>query len=247
MQKTFVLTVSESKRLIAKGVAKWPSVRRALKDGMVVVATGTTNSYVVEELLGRRIDKTSYRSGLTLPERPIKEIRMSREIMPDLVLRAGKPVEGLDRFTAVDEMKAGDVYIKGANALDYRRKLAGVLIGLDTGGTIGTVLGKLVGKRIELVVPVGLEKLVYEDIYEIARRLAESGTDGPRMMPVWGTIITEIEALKVLTGVEALLVSSGGVCGAEGSVRLLVGGEKEQLEATERLLDEIWGEPPWVD
>jgi len=245
MQKTFVLTVSESKRLIAKGVAEWPSVRRALKEGMVVVATGTTNSYVVEELLGKRMDKTSYRSGLTLPKRPTKELRMSQEIMPDLVLRDGKPVEGLDRFTAVDEMKAGDVYIKGANALDYRRKLAGVLVGLDTGGTIGTVLGKLVGKRIELIIPIGLEKLVYEDIYEISRRLAEPGTEGPRMMPVWGTIITEIEAVKVLTGAEALLVSSGGVGGAEGSVRLLVRGNRDQLEAVEELMDSIWGEPPW--
>jgi len=246
MQKTFVLTVSESKRLIAKGVTKWPSVQRALREGMVVVATGTTNSYVVEELLGRKIDKTSYRSGLTLPRHPPRPPQLSDEVMPDVVLRDGAPVEDLDRFTAVGHMKAGDIYIKGANALDYRRRVAGVLIGLETGGTIGTVLGGLVGRRVELVIPVGLEKLVYEDIYEISRRLGEPGTDGPRMMPVWGTIITEIEALNVLAGVDALLVSSGGVCGAEGSVRLLVRGEKEQLEATERLLDEVWGEQPWA-
>jgi len=86
---------------------------------------------------------------------------------------------------------------------------------------------------------------VYEDIYEISRRLAEPGTEGPRMMPVWGTIITEIEAVKVLTGAEALLVSSGGVGGAEGSVRLLVRGNRDQMEAVEELMDSIWGEPPW--
>lgn len=47
MKRQFVLTVSESKRLIAKGVAALPEVKRAMEEGMVVVATGTTNAYVL--------------------------------------------------------------------------------------------------------------------------------------------------------------------------------------------------------
>ena len=49
-----VLTVAESKRLIAKGVAGHPDVLTALSRGIVVVCKGTTNAYVVEELLGDR-------------------------------------------------------------------------------------------------------------------------------------------------------------------------------------------------
>ncbi|HDN67541.1 MAG TPA: hypothetical protein ENF86_01135, partial [Firmicutes bacterium] len=62
-----VLTVAESKRLIAKGVKELEVVKRALRDGMVTVAMGTTNTYVAEELSGQRIAKFSYTTGLTLP------------------------------------------------------------------------------------------------------------------------------------------------------------------------------------
>ena len=37
-QKSFVLTVSESKRLIARGVARCQAVRDALEKGVVAVA-----------------------------------------------------------------------------------------------------------------------------------------------------------------------------------------------------------------
>ena len=44
MKKQTVLTVAESKRLIAKGVAALPEIQNAMQEGMVVVATGTTNA-----------------------------------------------------------------------------------------------------------------------------------------------------------------------------------------------------------
>ena len=58
-KKVVVLTVSESKRLIAKGVANLDIVKKALERGMIAIAKGTTNGYVVEELLNKRIDKTA--------------------------------------------------------------------------------------------------------------------------------------------------------------------------------------------
>ena len=63
-----VLTVSEGKRLIAKGVAKHPDVLKALSEGTVVICKGTTNAYVVEELLGRPIKRTDYVTGKTVPK-----------------------------------------------------------------------------------------------------------------------------------------------------------------------------------
>ena len=58
------LTPSESKRLIAKGVAALPEVRKALQKGTVIVARGTTNGFVVEELTGASITKQHYTAGI---------------------------------------------------------------------------------------------------------------------------------------------------------------------------------------
>lgn len=243
MRRQVVLTVSESKRLIAKGVAALGAVRRALKDGIVVIAKGSTNGYVVEEILGRRIDKRAYISGKTVPDEPERSGLGEPEPMPDVVLVNGRVDPSLDRFNAVRHMGPGDVYIKGANALDYRRKVAGILIGSATGGTIGAVLGHIVGKGIHLVIPVGLEKLVYEDIYEISRELLSPDYEGPRMIPVTGTIVTEIEALKLLAGVDAMLIAAGGIAGAEGAVRLLIEGDRERVERAMRIVESIKGEP----
>ena len=70
MKRQFSLTVAESKRLIAKGVAALPEVQHAMEERTVVVATGTTNAYVLEELWGKKIDKRAYRSGITTPKLP---------------------------------------------------------------------------------------------------------------------------------------------------------------------------------
>ena len=46
------LTPSESKRLIARGVKALPSVQHALKNNTIILAGGTTNAFIAEELLG---------------------------------------------------------------------------------------------------------------------------------------------------------------------------------------------------
>lgn len=50
------LTPAESKRLIAKGVSALPEVRRALEQGIVIIARGTTNAFVVEEMTGDKVE-----------------------------------------------------------------------------------------------------------------------------------------------------------------------------------------------
>jgi len=58
-----VLTPSESKRLIAKAVKEMPEVKRALKKGRIIIIGGTTNAYVAEEILGRKVDKFWFAAG----------------------------------------------------------------------------------------------------------------------------------------------------------------------------------------
>lgn len=246
MKKQVVLTVAESKRLIAKGVAALPQVQKAMKEGMVVVATGTTNAYVLEELWGKKFDKRRYRSGMTTPKPPEKLDEPQEERIPDVVFKNGEVAEELDRYNAVEHMGKGDIYLKGANALDYVKGMAGVLIGSSTGGTVGAVIGNIIGKKISLFIPVGLEKLVYEDIDELHWLASQEDSEGPSLWPITGTIITEIEALGILTGVDAYLYAAGGVAGAEGAVRLLLDGTDEQVEAALKLVGSIKGEPRYL-
>lgn len=246
MKRQVVLTISESKRLIAKGVAALPEVKRAMEEGMVVVATGTTNAYVLEELWGRSIDKRRYRSGITTPREPERHEEPQEEPIPDIVFRKEEVVEELNRFNAVGHMDQDDVYIKGANALDYIGQTAGVLIGSPEGGTLGAILGQIIGKKIHVIIPVGLEKLVYEDINELHRLATEEDYEGPSLWPITGDIITEIEALKILTGVDSTLYSAGGIAGAEGAVRLLLIGTNDKVEAALRLVESIKGEPRYL-
>ena len=246
MKRSVVLTVAESKRLIAKGVAALPEVQYAMENGMVVVATGTTNAYVLQEIRGEKFDLRRYRSGITTPDVPEKSKEPIGEPIPDVVYKKGEVVKELNRYNAVKQMGKGDVYIKGANALNYEDQIAGVLIGGGDGGTVGAVLGSIIGKHIHLVIPIGLEKLVYDDINDLYLLSMEEDYEGPSLWPISGIIITEIEALEILCGVSATLFSAGGVAGAEGSARLLIEGDDDSVNDALELIKSIKGEPRYL-
>jgi hypothetical protein len=246
MKRQFVLTVAESKRLIAKGVAALPEVMQAMEERTVVVATGTTNAYVLEELWGKKIDKRAYRSGITTPVEPEKDSKPQPEKIADKVFIKGKVADEYDRITIGPHLNKGDIYIKGANVVNFEDDVAGILIGGKDGATIGNTIGHIIGKQVNLIIPIGLEKLTYEDINELHLLASEEDYEGPRMWPVVGTIITEIEAIGILTGVDAYLYSAGGIAGAEGAVRLLIEGTEEEIKDTLELIASIKGEPRYL-
>jgi hypothetical protein len=92
-------------------------------------------------------------------------------------------------------------------------------------------LPAVVGRRVKLIIPVGLEKRVSTDLNSIAEKLNAPGAGGYRFLPIPGEVFTEIEAFKLLTGADAELMAAGGVFGAEGSYWLAVTGSNEQEEA----------------
>jgi len=246
----FVITPAAGKRLIARAVAAHPAVREAMRSGNVVIVAGTTNSYVAEELLeliGQRdgFSRRRFFRGITLP--PWMETsetgRLPDELgFPcDVVIREGKWSRGLTLFDVVDDLSEGDLIIKGANALDLRRRQVAVLIGHPRGGTIIAALQAAVGRRVSLMIPVGLEKRVDADLMDLSRRLNAPGSMGLRLLPVPGEIITELDAIRILTGAEAEVMAAGGVCGAEGSVWLHVHGDGEK--AASELIRSIASEP----
>jgi hypothetical protein len=244
-----VLTVAQSKRLIARAVPLVDVVRHAWQNGLVAVGQGSTTAYVAEELLGQSIDMSGFIYGRTMPAGFEPPEGMFTHARGDLVFRQGKVVEGMTFAQAMKELGAGDVVIKGANAVDHRAGLVGHLIGHPEGGTMGLIQGQIHGKGAYLVVPVGLEKTLGGDLMAAAKAVeaAHADTSLPRLWVTAGHIVCEIEALRLLFGVEAVHIASGGICGAEGGVWLRVLGSKEQLEHVLALTEKFRDEPSYLE
>ncbi len=250
VQAQKVLTVSEGKRLIAKAIVQMPIMREALKNGMVIVAKGTTTTYVAQEILNADISHGSFLIGRVYPEKGGKRLKPTQGI-DEVILINGKRQNGLSLDEAVKKLKAGDVVIKGANALNYEKKLAAGLIGVPSpgSGTSGKIIPAIIGTKAHLIVPVGLEKEIGSNIVEVVKAMQAPTTtlgNDLSMILFTGNIVTEIEALQTLAGVSVLHVASGGIGGAEGSIRLLLRGSERQVKQALEIIEEIQGEPPFV-
>lgn len=245
MKREFVLTSSQSKRLIARGVKAHPVVKRAIHNGVIGICRGTTCSYVAEEFLGRPLERFSYTTGLTLPKEPLTPVKKPDVTEHDVIIRKGEiHQDGETVIEAAQNMNPGDVIVKGANALNYNEQVVGCLVEHPKGGTVGGFWGPLYGRKLQLVIPVGLEKEIAQDIMMVSS-LSMTENPGNALMPMTGIIVTEIEAVELLTGASAVQMAAGGIRGAEGAVRLLVSGEPEQVRQVETLAAELEGEEPY--
>jgi hypothetical protein len=250
----YILTTAAGKRLIGKGLASHPDILPVLKKGTLVIIAGTTNGYVAEEILAsigqdQGFERRRFFRGITLPpSRPTTDtgrLPDESEFPGDVVIVNGAWQKGRTIFDVADELKEGDIILKGANALDVSRKRAAILIGHPRGGTIGTAIQAVVGRRVRLIIPVGLEKRNHGDLDIIAERLNTMPAQGPRLWPVPGLVFTEIDAIAILTGARAELIAAGGVCGAEGAVWLAVSGNDYEVKAAETLIKLVSIEPPF--
>lgn len=241
----FVLTPSESKRLIAKGVRRLPEVERALEHGKVIIAGGTTNAFVAEEVAGIQIQKERYTAGIITDGRLC--VTPSEERIVPLVLIKGEVVNAAWE-DVLNDFGPDDVFIKGANAIDAFG-LAGVLVSSPTGGTIGRALGIVAGRGAHLVIPVGLEKMI-PSVRDAARKCGSRVFDYSFGSPVgmiplaYGRIVTELVALETLFGVDAVAIGAGGVGGTEGAITIAISGEGELVKSAVELIKAIKGEPP---
>lgn len=250
--QSVVLTVAESKRLIAKGVAADPRVTMAMEDGWVAVCKGTTNAYVLEELLGHDIEKGKYVLGNVVPTGNAEAKKAFKGSIPEIIFHDGEPVVGMTVAEAVNEMGVGDVVIKGANAIDYQQGLAGLLIGHPAGGTLGAILGAVYGRGLELIVPVGLEKQVATGLSTdpLTRPAWMGRNDIPRLWVFPASLFTEIEAIQTVVEIGDITIrqiGAGGVCGAEGAVWLMISGFEEDLAPVAEVIAQVQGEPSFWD
>jgi len=240
------LTPSESKRLIAKGVAELPEVKQALKQGIMIIARGTTNAFVAEELTGDKIEHKSYFAAGFICDGELSATPAS-ELMPVVVIRNGKRVN-IPPADALKEFGENDVSIKGASAIDADGNVAVLAAGPDS-GTIGGILPIILARNSYLICPVGLEKMI-PSVPQACRATGllhfKYSTGLPvALVPIPNAIaVTEIQALEVLTGVKAIAVAGGGIAGSEGSIVFSLEGDATQTEKTMDLVRSIKGEVP---
>lgn len=247
MRAQITLIPSESKRLIAKGVAALPSVQNALKNHTIVLAGGTTNGFLLEELLGETIAKKStYAVGVVTEGKT--GLSSEEDRIPPYVITKGKARERDFHWKSyLPQIEPGDVFIKGGNAVDHTG-LAAVLASNNMGGTIGAAWGPIMQRGIELIVPIGLEKLI-PDVREAVEFMAghqidEAIGDKVGLMPMLGaTVITEITALETLYNVKAKCIASGGINGSEGAVVLVIDGDEKYIRKALEGISSIKGEP----
>lgn len=248
----FVITPSAGKRLIAKALASHSAVLNALKRGTVVILAGTTNGYVAEEIfkahgiVGEFSRRHFFRGIILPPDRAVtSEGRLADEskFPGDVIITKGTWQKGKTLSAVIDELKEGDVILKGANALDLQRKQAAILIGHSKAGTIAVSLPAVLGRRVRLIMPVGLEKRVCGDLHALAEKMNMPGAKGYRLFPVPGHVFTELDAINLLTGAAADMVAAGGVCGAEGCCLIAISGTKDQEDAAGKLIASVVSEP----
>ncbi|MBI2305176.1 MAG: hypothetical protein HYU86_10605 [Chloroflexi bacterium] len=239
-----VLTPSESKRLIARGVAAMPEVRRALAHGQVIVAKGTTTAYVAEEILKTPVPNPDFAAGIIwdgqLGINP-REARLS-----PFTIEKGQMVE-MRWQDFLRQFQAQDVFIKGVNAVDPQGN-AGILVANPNGGTAGYAWALVSARGAYFVVPVGLEKLIPSVIEASMKcgimRFKEAMGHSVGMLPVVNAlVVTEVQAITLLTGVAATHVGSGGIGGSEGSVVLALEGREDRVANAFQLLQSLKGEP----
>jgi hypothetical protein len=245
MQALFTLTSSESKRLLGKAVAALPEVQRAMKNGYLVIGRGSTNAFILEELLGAPMEKERYVAGQVI--RGVLCVLQGGLRTKPIVLNRGE-VMNVEPGTVIDKLTPGDLFIKGANAVDPFGNVGVVMAG-PLGGTMGQFYMALKAKGVGSLYVTGLEKLI-PSVEEAARYSGYASlgrTIGCRVGMACvadGRIVTEIEAIDSLFGLKAVHYASGGWGGAEGSVSLIVEGEDDEVNACLDFIEKIKGEPP---
>jgi hypothetical protein len=246
-----MLTPAAGKRLIGKGMAAHQEIRSALSGRTVAIVAGTTNGYVAEEILASigqmsNFSRKRFFRGISLPPnyKTTDQGRLPDEsgFKGDVIISNGVLLQNKTIEEVAENLSEGDVIVKGGNALDLDHRRAAVLIGNPTGGTILVSLRAAIGKRVRLIVPIGLEKRITGDLDALAARVNSPGSKGLRLMPAPGEVFTELDAISLLTGASAQLVAAGGVSGAEGSIWLGVSGTSEAEQKAEQLLKSLAGE-----
>ncbi len=242
MKAMISLTPAEGKRLIAKAIVQMPEAVYAREHGKILVKGGTSASAVAEELVGVPI-KISGR----ISARGFKATRGLECSAPHCMLIEGGAWRGVDGELpeVVASMGRDDVVVTGANLIDAYGGAA-VLAGAPLGDKPGAVISGIMSEGITVILAVGLEKFipgtVAQAVQAAGRKSADLSTGASvGLMPIFGRIITEVEALKILAPVECQVIAKGGIDGAEGATSIAFWGDEPDVRRLFNLAVELKG------
>ncbi len=233
MRIQITLTSPEGKRIIAKGIKALPGVQKIQKRGKILLKGGTTVSAVSEELCGKPISI----SGMITPKGTLTS-RFKHQIPwpHGQILERNRmiPLHSREDWEKViPTFTPEDLVITGANAFDSRGRAALMAASYDGGRSLSFFQTLLI-EGVPFLIAVGLEKWVpgnLEEVIPLAGRKKAGFSYGAAvgLIPVFGRLFTEVEALESLAGVKAWVIGRGGIHGAEGSTTFLVDGPSKEV------------------
>ena len=256
MRLQFVLTPTESKKLLSKAVMEMDSFKLAFEKGTVVIHPSSTTVFMLSALGVSLAPSELWICGLTAPRGLCASSEILRETYKrgkfdpqkyshEIVFKKKKLIKNLTLKEILNQLGEGDLYIKSPNSIDPYGNI-GVLFAAKGAGTIGMVKKAQRKLGFEIIWPTGLEKLIPGSIKEICKESPMNSmnfcTGTPcGVVPVNGTVITEVEAVKILSGAECIPVGSGGVGGAEGASVIVVKGNESQIKKASDVLGSVKG------
>jgi hypothetical protein len=233
------LLVEESKELISRGTIEHYSVKKAINQNKVLIKGGTTVSRISEKL----VKKPLRISGRTSERGTVASFVDMEE--PHSILIEGNNYTNIDNCFSetIKSLGSDDVIISSANVIDSFGNAA-IMAGSEGGGSVGLSLGAWYTEGAKILIPVGIEKLVPGNLIEIIKNTSRKNKMfsygmAVGLFPLIGEIITEIEALGILTGVKSFPIGSGGLGKAQGSVTLEIHGDESQIKKTFEIIQEI--------
>jgi hypothetical protein len=246
MLAQIVLTPAESKKLIAKAVARLEAVQQAAQKGIVALHPSSSTYFIVEEITGSKPKTNYWVCGVVTPRGMCVEMAMALgstltpheessdpvDLQGTWVIEKGQ-LRGEEKlFSLLYRMTPSDVYVKGINALDPEGNV-GILFGLE--GSMGYIQAARKKRNFTIVYPAGLEKLIPLPVKEAAKEAKLTRYESGMGMPVGlfpcptGVTINEVRAIEILSGASAIPIASGGLGGAEGAITLVLKGKTDEV------------------
>ena len=241
MRAQISLTVSESKKIIAKGIAALPVVRKAFRSGKIFLKGGTTVSAVCEELTG----KPMLIAGRISPQGTKMAQDYSGQYHSALIEKGNLLAVDDILEQTLENLHPDDVVIIGANIIDAFGNAA-MMYGVALGGKPGRVISGLMSETKNVIVAASLEKLVPGSLTEIIANTGRINVDlsmgmAVGLTPVIGKILTEKEAILHLGDVTCMVIGKGGISGAEGATTMIIEGPEKEVKKVFQLIMSVKG------
>lgn len=231
MRAQVTLTVSEGKRIIAKGIKNLTLIKSALIDGKIILKSGTTVSAISEELLNVPLGICGRISakGTKCSKNPLDTAHC-------VLIDKGEAIDISDEEKFEEgalSLHEGDLLITGANIFDVYGNAA-MMAGSPLGNYPGKIIPALNSEGVNIIIATGLEKLspipISESIKAAGRKtIGISFGMAVGLIPIQGEIIHEQIAIELLANVRATVIGRGGIMGGEGSTTMAVEGTQEEV------------------